>query len=91
MKALTWSVVYARDNKPLAAFCDFALAEAYSAKAPELGETIVSRSIILGGDSSAIRLLRDIVSNDYTVEGDRRMSKAIAEARELLKITDGTK
>jgi hypothetical protein len=88
MKALQWHFVYTRDSKPLAAFCDYALAEAYCIKSPEQGETIVARSLIIAGESKAIRLLRDIVANDYSQVGDERMMAAIDEARKLLKIAD---
>lgn len=93
MKALFWSVVYTRDSQPLAAFCDLALAEAYVLKEPAARETIINRSIAIGGESVLSvrlgvceRLLRDIVSNDFSVEGDTRMMRAIEEARKLLKV-----
>lgn len=86
MKPLSWTFVYARRSQPIAAFVDRALAEAYSGKAPELGETLVTRTLIIGAGGKAIQLLRDIVSNDNSPEGDQKLILAIEEARKLLKI-----
>lgn len=84
MTLLKWSFVYGRDNKPLAAFVDRALAEGYTASHRELGEQIVNRTILLGGDAKPLRLLRDLVTNDTSRRGDNRTQRAIEEGRVLL-------
>ena len=86
MKApLTWTFVYTRDSKPLAAFCDAPLAEAYAQKA-ELGEHLVQRTITIGDPTGAkaIELLRTILKPSVSVEDDKAMFKAIAEGKKLL-------
>ena len=82
---LKWTFVYTRDSKPLAAFCDAPLAEAYAQKI-ELGEHVVTRTITIGDPTGAkaIALLRDILKPSVTVEDDNVMFKAIEEGKKLL-------
>lgn len=84
MNLLKWSFVYTRDSKPVAAFVDRCLAEAYAAGQPELGEQIVNRTILIGGLAKPLQLLRDMVTNDSSRRGDLRLFRAIAEGREFL-------
>lgn len=80
-----WFVVYTRRDSadvPIAAFADQEAARCYGA---DIRDSVIQRPLFIGdADTKAVRLLRDIVRPDFTVEDDRRMQKAIDEAKRML-------
>lgn len=91
MKPRKWHVVYQKrgDNTvvPWCAFDDERDAIGMIGGKENAVYVVADRVVYIGdADSKAMRLLRDIVSTDFSVAGDRRMCAAIDEARKMLGI-----